>query len=301
MRIMVIGKNGQLGTDCVRALAEQHAVSLAGLPELDITDRETTLRAVRAATPDVLINAAAYTKVDHCEQEQALAHAINVDGAVHLAEAAAACKARFIHISTDYVFDGHGDPQQGYRETDAVNPVSVYGKTKAESERRVQQVYDNCQILRTAWLYGQTGRNFLKAVLCRATARPESPLRVVNDQIGSPTWSYRLAQQIEVVMVRGGTGIYHATAEGFGTWYECAKLFLACLGVDRRPEPCSTTDFPSAAPRPPCSVLRNERLHQEGLNLFPDWKQDVRSFAAHHGEQLMQEIQETTCASTTSS
>ncbi|MGD9733433.1 MAG: dTDP-4-dehydrorhamnose reductase, partial [Desulfamplus sp.] len=290
MKVLICGGNGQLGWDCQRVFGKENEVAAYDLPELDITDKGRVETVISGFMPDVVINCAAYTQVDKCETEIELARLVNVDGPGFIAEACKAVNAAMVHISTDYVFDGAKEPPDAYTERDEVNPLSVYGKTKLEGERRVAQITDNHIIVRTAWLYGINGSNFLKTMLRLAMLNPEKQIKVVDDQFGSPTWSLRLALQLERLVQIKGQGIYHATAEGYCSWYELAVYFLKQIEVPFNIVPCTTADYPTAAKRPANSILENARLKRSDNNRMTGWRYGVDHFTARFGQQLIDEI-----------
>ena len=192
-------------------------------------------------------------------------------------------------MSTDYVFAGDKPPGLPYREDDPVGPICWYGRTKLMGEEGVRQELDDHLIVRTAWLYGLNGRNFLKTMLRLALERQDEPIRVVNDQYGALTWTRTLAQQLAVLAECGLRGTVHATAEGYCTWYQGAKRFLEELGVVHRLQPCPTSAYPTPAVRPRNSILENHRLKAHGLNRMRPWDEDVAAFARMHGRELLQE------------
>jgi len=289
MKIFITGSRGQLGTDALEVLGAHHDVTGMDLPELDIADSQSAHGRLGAFAPDVIVNCAAYTKVDAAETERDAARRANVEGPRVLAAFAARSGGRLIHVSTDYVFDGLRPPPQPYVETDATRPACYYGVTKLEGERAALESGARVAILRTAWMYGRQGSNFLKTMLRLATADPRRVIRVVNDQFGSPTWSHRLAQQIDRVIDRGGEGVYHATAEGCCTWYDLARLFLQLMGVEHGIEPCATAEYPTPARRPANSILENSRLKAAGMNVMAAWDEDVREFVRRHRDRLLEE------------
>jgi dTDP-4-dehydrorhamnose reductase len=238
---------------------------------------------------DLVLNCAAYTAVDGCETDREQCWRVNADGPGILAAACARQGSRLIHISTDYVFDGAKPPPRGYTEEDPVGPLSRYGLSKLEGERRIREQTPDHLIIRTAWLYGIGGRNFLKTMLRLAVGNPKRPIRVVNDQFGSLTWTRRLAGQIRVLIDSGLAGTIHATAEGSGTWYEGARLFLEAMGVQFTIEPCTTAEYPTPARRPVNSILENGILKKTGLNRMVPWEEDVLEFARVHREELLAE------------
>ena len=289
MKILISGCDGQLGGDCVQLLRKDHKVIGVDLKDMNITDAAIVKEVICRLTPDVVVNCAAYTNVDACEKDRLRAWGVNVEGPKNLASMVEKHGGRLIHISTDYVFDGWKDPPHAYVEDDEPNPLSYYGKTKLEGEKAVIHATDHYLILRTAWLYGVKGHNFLKTMLRLALKRPEEQIKVVNDQFGSPSWSYRLALQIERLIQVGGHGVYHASSEGHCTWYELAKSFLEIIGVPHALIPCATEDYPTPAPRPRNSILENRRLKEQGINVMPHWQKDLDQFVSLFGDSLIRE------------
>ncbi len=290
MRILITGGSGQLGRDCAMVLKKKHDVTPAASSALDIADRRAVEALVQELKPDVILNCAAFTRVDDCETHKTQAWKVNVEGSKYLASAAGAQGARMIHISTDYVFDGKKPIPGFYTEKDKTHPVSYYGLTKLEAEKTVCAETDRHTILRTAWLYGANGRNFLKTMLRLALGDPKREIRVVHDQFGSPTWSYRLAEQIEKVMDADINGTFHATSEGHCTWYELAATFLNEMEIPNAIVPCTTHDYPTPAKRPVNSILENQRLKDEGLNIMRDWRADLVQFVSIFKERLLGEV-----------
>jgi dTDP-4-dehydrorhamnose reductase len=289
MKIVLIGKNGQLGSDCRQVFARAHELVALDVDDLDITDAQRVEEMVRGLGPDVVINCAAFTRVDACEQERELAYRLNVAGPGHLAASLARHGGTLVHISTDYVFDGKKPVPQPYQEDDVPAPLSCYGQTKFAAEELVRQELERAIIVRTAWLYGRHGHNFLKTMLRLALSEPNPHITVVNDQFGSPTWSYRLAEQLAAIIAAGGQGIYHATAEGYATWFELARYFLQQMGLPTPISPCTTAEYPTPATRPQNSILENHRLKTQGLNLMRPWQADLDEFIANHRQFLLQE------------
>jgi dTDP-4-dehydrorhamnose reductase len=289
MKILISGCDGQLGSDCGQVLRKNHEVVGVDLKDMDITDAAIVKEVIYRVTPDIVVNCAAYTNVDACEKDRSLAWRVNVEGPKNLASMVETYGGRLIHISTDYVFDGWKNPPEPYLEDDEPNPLSNYGRTKLEGERAVIQATDRHVILRTAWLYGVRGQNFLKTMLVLALKKPEEKIRVVNDQFGSPSWSYRLALQIEKLIQVNAYGVYHATSAGHCTWYELAKGFLEAIGVPHALIPCATEDYPTPAPRPRNSILENRRLKEQDINVMPHWQQDLDQFVSMFGERLIRE------------
>jgi dTDP-4-dehydrorhamnose reductase len=289
MKILLTGKDGLLGRDCLEVFQDRHEVIALGRRELDIAEPAQAAEALARWRPEAVVNCAAYTQVDLCETERDQAVRGNVTGPRNLARAAARHGALLVHVSSDYVFDGRKSPPAPYLEDDPTGPLSWYGRTKLDGELAIQAAGPRHIIVRTAWLYGRQGPNFLKKIL-RLALSPQVPeLKVVNDQFGSPTWSYRLAQQLLRLLEAGGQGVYHASAEGYCTWFDLAGRFLKRLGVDKPIRPCLTSDYPTPAVRPRNSILENRCLRAAGLNLMRPWQVDLDEFAARFGEALLKE------------
>ena len=260
MRLLVTGANGMLGQRVVReAEARGHEVRGTDLPEVDLTDPAAVDAFLRDAAPDVVVNCAAYTDVDAAEADEALATRVNGDAAGNVARAA----AYVVHVSTDYVFAG--DASAPYTESATPDPRTAYGRSKLAGERAVQAAGAQHAIVRTAWLYGAGGKNFVDTILRLGADRDE--LKVVDDQVGSPTWTGHLAPALVDLAEARAAGIHHATGDGQCTWFELAREALRAAGVDTTVAPCTTDEFPRPAPRPAYSVLRSER----GVQL-PDWR-----------------------------
>ena len=287
MKVYITGCRGQLGFDLLDVLKGKHELAGGDLPELDIADPALLLPALDAFRPEVIINAAAFTKVDACETERTAAMRANAEGPRLLAQYAEQHGAFLVHVSTDYVLDGQRPVPQPYVETDPASPMSYYGVTKLEGEKAVAAATARFAILRTAWLYGIHGHNFLKTML--RLSLQGKPLKVVNDQHGSPTWSWRLARQIDKVIDHGARGVYHATAEGHCTWFELARHFLERMGVPYKLSPCGTEEYPLPARRPANSILENAALKKAGLNVMAPWAEDVDEFVRLHRDRLLDE------------
>lgn len=290
MKILITGSKGQLGTDAVDVLGRFHEIFAVDLEELDITNPTDVKIAVAHFRPDVILNCAAFTNVDASETQKDIAWKVNVEGPRNLAQRVQELGGYLIHISTDYVFSGEKLYPQPYLETDEAGPVSFYGKTKFEGEKAVRQTTDRYCIVRTAWLYGISGNNFLKTMLRLAAENPLKKIKVVNDQFGSPTWSYQLAVQLAKIIEANGTGTYHATAEGYCTWYELAVYFLQAMKIPHSFVPCKTEEYPTPAKRPRNSILENRRLKHAGISVMRDWREDLYQFVSQFGERLRKEM-----------
>ncbi|MBU0944539.1 MAG: dTDP-4-dehydrorhamnose reductase [Proteobacteria bacterium] len=289
MKILITGGHGQLGHDVSSLLSQEHTVVSCGSKELDICNQEAVTAAIRAHQPQVLINCAGYTAVDNCEKEKELAWQVNARGPENLAKGMEERGGRLIHISTDYVFAGTKLVPEGYTEEDTAAPLSEYGRSKLGGEQAVAEFSSDHLILRTAWLYGWTGTNFLKTMLRLALADPYRELKVVNDQYGALTWSATLARQIQTVLTSSLQGIAHATAGGSSTWYQGACYFLDAMEIPHNLVPCSTAEYPTPAHRPRNSILDNRRLKERGLSVFTSWQQDIDTFVRLYRKELLQE------------
>jgi len=290
MKILICGGRGQLGHDVTTLLSKDHEIVSCSSEELDIGNQRIVEQVVTRHQPEIIVNCAAYTAVDNCETEKELAWRVNALGPENLAVSAETVGSRLIHISTDYVFDGRKPTDTSYLESDRVQPLSEYGKSKLAGEDAIMQFASNPLIMRTAWLYGHKGNNFLKTMLRLALADPTRELKVVNDQYGSLTWTNSLARQIENVLSAEIKGIVHATATGASTWYEGACYFLDTMNVPYALTPCTTAEYPTPAHRPANSILENKRLDKAGLSVFQSWQEDIDCFAQTHGAALLREL-----------
>lgn len=285
---LITGAGGQLGRCLVERLRARRM--LAGAPdraELDVTDRDAVRRAILAAPggpPAVVVNTAAMTHVDRCEAEPEAAQLANALAPGWLAEASCEAGAAFVTLSTDYVFDGTA--QRPYREDDPTGPRSVYGRTKLEGEERARAAHPEALVVRTAWVFGP-GRNFVRTILeaaARAQRGEGPPLRVVDDQRGSPTWAGHLADALLALVERGATGIYHVANSGSATWWELARAAVDAWGHPELPiEKVTTAEFPRPAPRPAWSVLDLGKAERAGLRM-PGWPEGLRAYLAATGD-----------------
>jgi dTDP-4-dehydrorhamnose reductase len=292
MRILLLGSTGMLGSDCKAVLSADHQVMAPERKELDIRSWDGVVENLLKSHPEVILNCVAFSDVDAAEGNERLVRKINVEGPRNLAQASARYQAKLIHISSDYIFDGQKTAPQPYFEDDAPSPLSVYGKSKMESEVAVRDNSPNYIIVRTGWLYGTQGRSFVKSILQKAVRSKKEILRVVDDQFGSPTWTQRLAQQIKILMEKEGRGTYHATAEGYCSRLDCARHILRRMELKNRIEAVKISDFPSVARRPANCVLENRRLKKQGLNIMVPWEEDLDAFLEAHAEALVREAQE---------
>jgi dTDP-4-dehydrorhamnose reductase len=275
MRVLVTGAGGQLGHDLVSAFSGDE-VTACDHAALDVSDRDMVLASVFGVQPDVVVHAAAWTAVDACESDPAKAYRVNSLGTRHVAEAARRVGAHVIYVSTDYVFDGTSD--EPYREWDATNPQSVYGRSKLGGEN---EIGPDGTIVRTAWVCGAHGNNFVRTMLRLAGERDS--WGVVNDQRGSPSFTPDIAAAIRRLAVDRRPGVFHVTNQGTTTWFDLARDVLQLGGFDpEKVKPITTADFGAPAPRPANSVLENAALRDSGLPLLPDYRESL--------EQLVKEL-----------
>ncbi|MBN2287435.1 MAG: dTDP-4-dehydrorhamnose reductase [Tissierellales bacterium] len=260
MKVLVTGAYGQLGFDVIKRL-DSEGIEFLGTDRdsLDITNEEQVKRGISDYNPDVVIHCAAYTAVDQAEDERELCYLVNVLGTKYVAEACKEIDAKMVYISTDYVFDGGGD--KPFEVTDKPNPINYYGKTKYEGELEVQKALDKYFVVRISWVFGSNGNNFVKTMLRLGKERDE--ISVVVDQIGSPTYTPDLAKLLVEMVKTDKYGVYHATNEGYCSWYEFACEIFKLAGMDVKVIPIKTEDYPTRAKRP-----RNSRLCRDNLSIF---------------------------------
>lgn len=279
--ILVTGVNGQVGFELLRNLQGLGRVVGLDRTALDLADLERVREVVREVKPTLIVNPAAYTAVDKAESDDVAARRLNAEAPGVLAEEAKRCGAALIHYSTDYVFDGTKDAP--YVETDAVNPQNVYGKTKLEGEQAIAASGCAHLILRTSWVYGRRGKNFMLTMLKLGAERPE--LRVVADQIGAPTWSTTIAAATSHIVAQGfaqadagwwreRSGVYHTSAAGETSWHGFAEAIFEISALERVPKvvPIAASEYPVPAPRPANSRMSHQKLAQTfGLHM-PEWR-----------------------------
>ena len=274
-KILVTGANGQLG----RAICELYTgnpeveIIKTDVAELDITDVAATVAMIEEVKPYAIINCAAHTNVNACETDVDNAYKINAIGPRNLSIAAAKTGAKMVHVSTDYVFEGNGTVP--YTEFDDKNPLGMYGKTKLEGEKFVQQFTDKFFIIRTAWLYGD-GKNFVKTMLKLSETNDE--VKVVGDQIGSPTSTKVLADIINELIFTENYGIFHGTCEGFCSWADFTEEIFRLAGKKTKVKHITTEEFPTPAKRPAYSVLDNYMLKLTTGYTAPDWKEAIKEY-----------------------
>ena len=270
-----------LGQDLAAHLAARHQVVPADLPQVDITDLNLLRRTFESTRPDIVIHTAAFTAVDDCEHRPDFAFQVNAEGTRNVAVACLEASLPMLYVSTDYVFDGQKPTP--YVEDDVPNPLNVYGRSKLQGERYVTELLQAACIVRTSWLFGPLGKNFVRTILQRA--RQGEALRVVDDQIGAPTYTMDLAEKLEQIVMRGNPGVYHVTNRGYCSWFEFAQEILRQAGLSHLPLfaiPTSASDRPALRPRN--SRLAHTRLESEGLGLLPPWQDALTRYLHREGQ-----------------
>ncbi|MBD8917008.1 MAG: dTDP-4-dehydrorhamnose reductase [Lachnospiraceae bacterium] len=269
MKVLVTGVKGQLGYDVMAELARRNIEAIGvDIDEMDITDKISVEKVIGEAAPDVVVHCAAYTAVDAAEDNEALCRRVNADGTRNIAEVCKKLDCKMVYISTDYVFDGQGT--RPWEPDDERHPLNVYGQTKYEGELAVQENLSKYFIVRIAWVFGKNGKNFVKTML--KLAETHDKLTVVNDQFGSPTYTYDLARLLVDMIQTDKYGIYHATNEGICTWYEFACEIFRQAGVKIEVTPVPASEYPAKAKRPENSRLDKSKLTENGFERLPSWQ-----------------------------
>ena len=312
-KVLILGDRGQLGSALLLSSSRPVMANnckptmqlLRGSDyNLDISDHKACELILNRLQPDVVVNAAAYTEVDAAEKAQAKAFSINADAIGSIAAWCNRQQCYLIHISTDYVFSGKKPLYQPYVEGDATGPLSIYGASKLQGELQIQDAMPRgYAIFRTAWLYGFSGNNFLKAMLKLNHIDATKAYKVVADQFGSPTSTIALSEQIfylidqnfaakqsDTVLLDALSGIFHATSSGYCSWYQLACEFLELMGCEHQLQACTTQEYPTAATRPQNSILENHRLELDGNNCFIGWQQDLSRFVGQYRTALLAEL-----------
>ena len=275
MRVLVTGVKGQLGFDVIERLKNNNIECLGvDKEDFDLINEQSTKTFIINYNPDVVIHCAAYTAVDKAEDEKELCYKINVLGTKYIADICSEINAKMVYISTDYVFDGAGE--KAFDITDVAKPINYYGKTKYQGELEVQKLLNKYFIIRISWVFGLNGNNFVKTMLRLAKDRDE--LSVISDQIGSPTYTYDLAKLILKIIQTDKYGIYHATNEGYCSWYEFANEIFEISGMNINVKPITTEQYPTIAIRPKNSKLSKNSLDINGFNRLRDWKKALEHF-----------------------
>ncbi|TDS28058.1 dTDP-4-dehydrorhamnose reductase [Halanaerobium congolense] len=272
MRVLVTGADGQLGYDVVKKLKGLNIEHIGvDKEDFDLTSEKETKDFILNYQPDVIVHCAAYTDVDQAEVERKLCYKVNVKGTRYVTEAAKELNAKMLYISTDYVFDGQGE--EPFEVTDEPNPINYYGETKYQGEQEVQKNLNKYFIVRTSWVFGEHGDNFVKTMLKLGKERDE--ISVVADQYGSPTYTGSLSELIIEMVKTKKYGLYHATNEGYCSWYEFAIEIYKIAGIDINVKPLSTGEFKSRAKRPKNSKLSKQNLIKNDFKLLNNYKKNI--------------------------
>ncbi|GIP35112.1 dTDP-4-dehydrorhamnose reductase [Paenibacillus sp. J2TS4] len=274
MKVIVTGAQGQLGKDLCNILDKQFKIYGLGRLELDVTVQEQCEKVISLIKPDVIIHSAAFTDVDRAEVEETKAYLVNAYGSRNIAVAAEKIGAKVCYISTDYVFDGNST--KPYREFDNTNPICIYGKSKRAGELFIQTFSSKYFIVRTSWVYGMNGNNFVKSILKQALSKQH--LKVVNDQTGSPTYTIDLSKFIAELILSEKYGIYHVSNSGACSWFDFAQVILQELGIDVGIDPCTSKEFTREAPRPTFSVLEPLAIRANGFKELRHWRVALSEF-----------------------
>ena len=276
MKVLVTGAKGQLGTDLMNELEKRGIESIGvDVQEMDITDKEACMRVISESKADAVIHCAAYTAVDAAEDNVDLCRKINGEGTRNVALACQATGAKLMYISTDYVFDGQGT--RPWEPDDSRSPLNVYGQTKYEGELAVEELVEKFFTVRIAWVFGVAGKNFIKTML--RLGKERGAVSVVDDQVGSPTYTYDLARLLVDMIQTDYYGRYHATNEGFCSWYEFACEIFRQAGMDEvKVTPVSSDQFPVKAVRPANSRMSKAKLEENGFEPLPTWQDALGRF-----------------------
>lgn len=277
MRVLVTGVKGQLGYDVVNELKKRNIETVGvDIDEMDITDAKSVDDVITGANVDAVIHCAAYTAVDAAEDNIEVCRKVNADGTQNIANVCKKLDIKMVYISTDYVFDGEGT--RPWEPDDKQNPLNVYGQTKYEGELAVCNTLEKFFIVRIAWVFGINGKNFIKTML--NLGRTRDSLTVVNDQFGSPTYTYDLARLLVDMILTDKYGFYHATNEGICTWYEFACEIFKTAGMNVKVSPVSAAEYPAKAKRPSNSRMNKDKLDANGFERLPSWQDALKRYIA---------------------
>jgi len=279
MKILILGHKGMLGHELVEVFKNGHELVLRDRDQIDISRKEEVIEKVSKLCPDVVINAAAYTAVDEAEHNKNLAYKVNGCAVGFLATVCKEIDALFIHFSTDYVFDGEN--HNGYKENHSYNPINMYGKSKALGEKMIFDISSKYYIIRTSWLFGKNGKNFVETML--RLAKEKKDIRVVNDQFGSPTYAKDLASEVrKLVESQNQSGIYHITNSETCSWYDFAVKIFELSNLNLKVKPIKTEEFPTPAKRPIYSMLINTKLPP-----MRKWEEALKSYLIETGRRKL--------------
>ena len=281
--ILVIGAKGMLGRDLVNVLSStfhknnrsDREILAWDIDEIDIRDEKSTVAKIEHLRPGIIINVAGYTDVDGCESNEEKAFAVNAEGMKHVALGALRCRSKVVYLSTDYIFDG--EKKEPYLENDPPNPLNVYGRSKWKGEQYVQRLVEDALIIRTQWLYGKYGKNFVASILNQA--RDKRVLSIVNDQIGSPTYTVDLSEAISILLQGDARGVFHVSNKDLCSWYTFGQTILKLIGMDRvKVVPITSKELIRPASRPLYTALNCQKLKQvTGMTMRP-WSEALKDF-----------------------
>lgn len=275
MKVFVTGVKGQLGHDVVNELTKRGIESIGvDIEEMDITDAEIVKQVITQSAPDAVVHCAAYTAVDAAEENEAVCRKVNADGTRNIAEVCRSLDIKMLYLSTDYVFDGKGE--RPWEPEDERHPLNVYGQTKYEGELAIQENLEKYFIVRIAWVFGVNGSNFIKTML--KLSQTHKRITVVNDQYGSPTYTYDLARLLVDMILTDKYGIYHATNEGVCSWYEFACEIFKKADIPMEVVPVTTEEYGAKAKRPANSRMNRDKLIQNGFDKLPPWQDALERY-----------------------
>ena len=276
MKVLVTGVKGQLGYDVVRELQKRgHEAVGVDIDEMDITDAAAVERVMTEVQPDAVIHCSAYTAVDRAEEDTEICRRVNVDGTENIAKICKKLDCKMLYLSTDYIFSGDGE--RPWEPDDEASPLNAYGQSKYDGELALKKYVEKYFIVRISWVFGINGNNFIKTML--RLGRENGAVKVVDDQIGSPTYTYDLARLLVDMIESDCYGAYHATNEGICSWYEFAKEIFRAAGMDNvSVTPVKSGEFPVKAKRPKNSRMSKEKLVTNGFSLLPAWQDAVARY-----------------------
>ncbi len=289
MKILIFGASGGLGSDCRKVLGLEHEVICPSKEDVNIVSWDVVIEAFDSLNPDIVLNCVGLTDLEVCEADAFTVKKVNVEGPRNLAQSSARFGCKIVHVSCGDVFDGRKGMPQPYFEDDAPDPFSAYGKSKLESETAVRGNSPNYIIVRSNWLYGIHGHNFVKSIVQQAVCGSATPIRVADDQFGAPTWNHRLALQIRELLNKDGRGSYHATAYGYCSRFELAQHVVNKLQLNAAIEPCSLKTLKGGHLSPVNGLLENRLSKKQGVNVMAPWEKDLDIFLDEYGDQLIEE------------
>lgn len=291
MKILIAGGSGRLGTECREVLGREHEVIAPDKKSMNIISWDKVIENLEAHSPDVVINCAGITELKACEEgDPYLTAKINVEGTRNLAQCCGRYDCKFVHISCALVFDGSKKAPQPYFEDDPPYPLSTLAKHKIESEVAVRSNAPDYLIVRTSWIYGSHGEDFITSLVRQALMHPEEPFRLPDDEVSSPTWTYRLVLQIMELIRHDLRGTFHAAATGICSRFEWGQRVLKGLGLKTNLEPCHLAELEDGAIRPLNSILENRQAKAQEVHVMADWKKDLDFFLENYGKRLVKRI-----------